>query len=819
MALPVAAVEPEEGIMDRLLTDVRFGARFLRKNPGFTFAAVVVLGLGIGSATAIFSVVDHILLRPLPIPASERLVTFCETHETLRGYCSVSMVNVREWAERSGAIEAAGFGRGWPLDVKASPGEAPLAVGTGYADDGFMRAVGFRPLLGRLFTEDDVPPLGDGRSVLIGEDLWRTRFGGDPAIIGRTLLVDEEPFRVVGVLPAWAVAPRLEWIQLWAAPPWDVTDEEQRGWRGFVGVGRLAADVELEAARAELAAIQAGLAEEHPESVRGWGVEVRSMRDFVVGTSRPMLIAFLGAVGALLLIVCVNMAGLLLARATARQRELVVRSALGADAGTLGRQLLTESGLLALIGGAAGVMLAFWATDVFLALAPAGIPRLDEVAVDGRVLAFAVGITALTGLLVGAAPALHSRSVDLAHVLREARTLSSGRGATRLRKALVVTEVALAVMLVAGAGLLGRSFAGLLDWQPGFRTDGLVTFFTSASQGKHPERAQVRALWRHVEEEIAALPGVRSVATGSTLPLFGGGDGGGPVLIGDAPEDVEGAPVATWIDAGPGYFETLGIAVRRGRTFAESDEAGAAPVAIVNETMARRFWPDGDPIGSMIRMVEEGREGEVIGVVADVPSFYPGEAVDPVAYFPNRQYTRWGTAVLVRTDRDGGPAPDVLAAALTRADPDLRAGGVATMEEAVGRRLVGPRFNLLLVGGLAFVALVLAAVGLYGVIAFTVGLRRHEIGIRMALGARREQVLRAILREGAALVAAGLVVGLLATAASSRLLAGMLFGIAPGDPVALLATVLLLLVVGLAASLVPARRASRADPLSALREE
>ena len=804
--------------MDQLLSDVRFAFRLFTKNPVFTSASVLILALGVGASTAIFSVVDNTLFRPLDLPDSERVVTLCETHESLRGWCGVSMPNLADWAERSRSFEAMGLARGWQFDLRSDGGV--YGVRGGYASPGFFQALGYAAARGRLFQPGDLPPRGDSHVVLVSHSFWQREMGGAAGAVGRTIILEEEPYTVIGMLPEGADVPRLEGIELFAVLKWDPRDEEYRDWRGFVGVARLADGVSAEEAERELELIQASLGAAHPEAVQGYGVDLYRLRDYLVRDVRPVLMVFLAAVGVVLLIVCVNMAVLLLSRAAAREREIVVRSALGADRRRIARQLLTESALLALLGGTLGILIAYWATDLFVAMAPPGLPRIEEVSVDGRVLGFALVVTLGSGFLFGLVPALRARGMEIAAALRDSRSVTSGRGTSRLRKALVVVELALALSLVSGAALLLRSFAGMLDWDPGFDTKHVLTFQVFANPGRYGEDDDVRQLYRNLKARLQVLPGVGSVGTVSAAPLLAyGGDGTLRFWIEGQGVDGGELPSVYWFEAGPGYFGSLGVPVLRGRGFRESDEEGAPPVALINQTMAGRYWGDGDPVGSRVHLPERDEVVEVVGVVADIPPFHPGDPVESELYLSNRQSTRWASYFLLRTVGDPAASAASAIAAVKDVDPQLEPANVLTLEQLIAGELVRPRFNMVLVSLFAGVALVLGLVGVYGVIAYRVELRGNEIAIRMALGAQRARVLRSVLIEGATLLVPGVLLGGLGAMVFSRLLSGMLYGIRPTDPWALATTVLFVLGTGVLATVLPARRASRINPMQVLRAE
>ncbi|HUG41389.1 MAG TPA: ABC transporter permease [Longimicrobiales bacterium] len=802
--------------MTRIARDFRYALRQARRAPGFAAIAVAVLAVGIGAATAIYSVVDHVLLRPLDLPDSDRLVTVCEKHGAETRHCSVSTVNLSDWADRATSFEALGAARWWSTALRT--GSGARFVPSGIATPGFFRALGVPPARGRLLVDDDLPAVPGGAAVVTHE-FWQTELGGREDVVGATLVLDEIPRTVVGVLPAGFQAPRLEGIGVWLPLHFDPRAEERRDWRGFVGVGRLRRGVGVEQAGEELQRVQAGLAESHPDALVGWSVTTQRMRDHIVAPIRPVLRLFLAAVAVLLVIVCVNIANLLLARATAREREMAVRLALGAGHGGLTRLLLVEAGALAAAGCLGGIALAYAGTELFIALAPPGVPRLEEVRVDGRVLAFAAAVTALAALLFGLAPASRAWALDLAASFRGGRS-GGTRGTARVRRGLVVVQLGLALALVFGAGLLTRSFSSLLQWRPGFEVERLLTFSLFLSPGSYPTTAEVRAFLERAEAELGGLAGVESVGTVSAGPLFGGGDGLTPFLVrGRPPVPVGEAPTVAWFDAGPGYVPTLGLPLLEGRNFDGRDRAGSTPVALVNRAMATRHWPEGSPVGARVQLPELEGEVEIIGVIPDVPPFSPGVAPQPEIYFSNRQQPRWGTFVVLRTRSDPGAVVRPVEAALAAIDPDVSPSSVRTMRDHVAAQLVRPRFNLALVAILAAVALVLGAAGLFGVVAYMVALRRHEIGVRIALGADRAAVVRWVLGDGLRLLVGGLALGAATSILFGRLVTDLAVGVEPTDPATILGTVIILAGVVFAASLPPALRAAGVAPAEALRAE
>ena len=809
----------------RLASDLRHGFRSLARSRAYTALVVGVLAIGVGASAATFTVVDHILFRPLALPESERLVTLCETHEKT-DWCGISPVNAADWAAASRTLAALGVARGESVSLRGADGRARGVAG-GIATPGFFRALGISPQAGRLLSDEDQPPRGEGRAVLVSADFWRATLDADPAAVGRTLLLDDQRYTVVGVLPEGAFVPRLDWIQVWMPLPFDPRDEEIRHWRGFVSAGRLAPGATLAAAGVELASLRDELESAHPEELRGWGVRVLRMRDSLAADVRPTLLLFLGAVGLLLLVVCASLSNLLLARLGARRNELAVRAALGASRAALARQLLAESAFASALGGILGLGVAAAGVRLFVALAPPGVPRLDEVAVDGRAFAFCLAAAVAVQLLVAGTAALQRRRTGLADVTRERGGSAGLRAGVRLRRALVAGEVALAVVLLAGSGLLMRSFGKLAAWDPGFSTERLLLFQTYLPQERYAGPEELRAVYRRLEAALAAVPGVLAVGSGSAGPIFGG-DGATAVLAA-AGGSAEHAPTASWYDVGPSYFSTLGLPVVEGRVFTERDDAGGARALLVNQTLARRLRADGKVIGTRVELPEIGVEvldagsdpfrGEIVGVVADVPSFEAGHPAEAAVYLPNRQRPRWGTFFILRTSGEPRGLAPAVAAALASVDPDLAPSNLSTLTDEVALRLRRPRFSLGVVGAFALVSLLLGMAGVYGVVAYTVSLQRQELGVRVALGAHPGALLRAVLADGLRMVAVGALCGIVAALLLTRLLRDLLFGVLPADPVAFGVTALVIAASALAACAAPALRASRVDPNTALRAE
>ena len=801
--------------MQRLFLEAPRVVRGLLKSPGFSVPAVLILAVAIGAATAVFSVVDAVVLRPLPLPDSRELVVLCERHASLEGYCVMSPPNALDIGAGAGSLEAVGLARDWSF-VVGGEGET-RGVRGGIATPSFFDVLGITLLLGRGFAEDEVGP-GRDRVVVLGHALWTTRFGADAAIVGRTIVVDGEPNTVVGVLPEGLAVPGLELVELWRPLHIDPLDPESRSWRGFQALARVADGAQLETVRGEVASLYAGLASEHEDVGPEWAVEVLGLRDHIVGDVRPTLLLFLGASLLLLVIGCANVANLLLVRAQRRRRETAVRAALGARGRDLAGDVVLESLVLAGAAGGLGLLLAVWATGFFVAMAPPGIPRLDEVGVDPRAVLFGVLLSLATVLAVGLLPSRRGAAGSLSDDLRVGGP-TGDVGVRRTRQALVVAELALSLVLLAAASLVVRTFERWMGWEPGFEREGLLVVPVLFPVADYPSTAELRIAFGRAEEELRRVPGVAGVGMVSGGPVFGGIERTAYLPEGRLPDDGP-APLARYYDAGPGYLETLGVELVAGRTLAAGDGPESPAVAVVNETLARAAWGEGEVVGRRILLPERGTSLEIVGVVADVPPLTPGEAPEAEIYWSNRQETRWFPYFLVRGRAGGGEGPAGLAAAvrdrLLALDPDLDVGTIRPLEELVEQRLVRPRFTLWLVGAFALSALLLAVVGTYALVAFTVAQRTREMGIRFALGSSRGRIVAEVLREGLTLAALGAALGLGGALAAAGALAGVVQGIAPDDPLTLAATTLVFLAVTTAACLAPALRAARVDPRTLL---
>ena len=801
-----------------LTDDARFALRQLRRQPGFAAVALLTLALGIGANTAIFSVVHGVLLRPLPFADPGRLVRIAETS---RGELNtVSPTNFVDWREQSRSFtgmaavsngQAALTGAGEPEQLRYAQATAQL-----------FDVLGVPPLLGRTFAAGD-DRWGGPRVVVLNEGLWRRRFGADPGIVGRPVVLDGESYEVIGVVPAEGAYPST--AELWTPLAFDPAElPGMRGAHWLRVLARLRPDVEVAQGAAEMAAIARRLERQYPEKNTAAGTDVAVLHDVMVGDVRTPLLVLLGAVGVVLLIACANVANLLLARAVGREGEIAVRAALGAGRGRIVRQLATESVVLALLGGAAGAAVAVLGVRALVAVTPDGVvPRLDTVRVDGTVLGVTLALAVLVGLLFGLAPVVQGMRLSLDRTLREGgRGTGGSRRAVRAVDVLAGAEIALAVVLVAGAALLIRSFDRLRAVDPGVDVARVVTFDLQLPEARYGELDLQRAFNERLLGELRALPGVQHAGAVFGLPFSGFAYSLSFEVAGRPPVAPGERPSIQIRVATPDYFAAVGIPVRRGRGFGADDRAGAGRVILVNEAAARRFFPGQEPLGQQMSLgwtrdsVRMG--GTIVGVVGDVRQFGLAEQPLPEIYVPYAQWPVDFTSIVLRTAGD----PDaILAAARERVrqlDPALPLARVTTLERLAADTVAQPRFYMLLLGGFAALALVLAAVGVYGVIAYAVGRRTREIGVRMALGATSRRVLRDVVLRALALGGAGLAVGLVGALAATRLLRSQLYEVAPTDPATFAAVAVLLLLVAVAAAWVPARRASRVSPTAAMRE-
>ncbi|HTG36888.1 MAG TPA: ABC transporter permease [Thermoanaerobaculia bacterium] len=798
--------------------DLRFAGRQLWKSPGFTLVAALTLALGIGATTAIFSVVYGVVLRPLPFRAPERLVRPLFVTAEGKRVGAFSVPNFIDWKAASRAVEDTAALWGGTLNL--SGGGEPERLPAAWVSANYFKVVGIRPLAGRTFAPGEDLESAP-RVTVISEKLWRRRFGGDPGLVGRSITLDGQPHTVVGILRKGVQLPST--ADAWVAAVFTADDLRQRGSVYFAGIGRLAPGATLRQAKTEADVIGRRLSTEYPAANASYfkTMTVEPLQDQMLGDTRKPLLILLGAVAFVLLIACANVANLLLVRAASREGEIVIRVALGAGRARIVRQLLTESLVLALAGGALGVALAAWVTKTLIALGPRDIPRLAEIGIDATTLLFALGISLLTGLLFGLAPALQTSRTDLSGVIRDGTKGSKGRGGTRARSLLVVAETALAVVLLAGAGLLIRSFSQLQKVDPGFKAERVVTFNLDLPEGRYEKGEQLRAFLGALQEKMAALPGVD--VTGVTVDgmPFGGRVNVFDFRIAGRPPVPPGQEEAIRTAAAtPDYFKAMSIRVVRGRAFTPRDRDGAPRVVVINEATARRYFPNQNPIGQRIDMgTRIQRGGEIVGIVADFKQDAMEQQIDPELFMPFDQFPGRSLSVVLRSTADPQTVVSAVQARVRELDPDLPVYDLQPMTEVVATATSQSRFYMLLLGGFAAIALVLAAVGIYGVIAYAVRQRTQEIGIRMALGASRDRVLRMVVGQGMTLALVGAAAGLAGAFVAARGLRSLLFEVSTSDPATYAGVALVLVSVAAVAAYLPARRAARTEPNLALKGE
>ena len=796
--------------LTELRHDLRYAVRGLRSSPGFTAVALLTLAMGIGASTTIFSVANAVLLRPFPYHEPERIVRLYETNPSTDTY-RVSEPNYLDWRQRVRSMSqlaafteriASLLGDGDPEQLNA------LAV-----TPSFFSLLGVRPALGRVFGDEEAKPGAEARVVLLSYAFWQTRFGSDPGVVGRTLNLSGVSSEVIGVMPPEFVFPGAPVV--WQ--PFAPSPTSQRNDHRIAVLGRLAPNVTLATALDEMRSVAGELSRQYPESNGEWGANVTSLEEWLIGDElRTRVQALLVAVGLLLLMGCVNVANLLLARATARQREMSVRAALGAGRGRIVRQLLTESLVLSAIGTALGIALTTLAVPILRDVGEAAIPRLDELTIDWRVVSFGIVASLVTGLLFGIAPALQASRADLNDVLRSGGRIAA---AGRLRSILIVTSVAMALVLLVGAGLVGRSFERLMRVDYGFRAEGVFTASVGLPNERYPERAQRAAFYAEAVRRLAATPGVRAVGFTTVAPFSGGNTSITFSAVGRQPTSADEFLSANWRSVSPGFFPAIGVQLKKGRLFTETDGLQAPRVIVISETMARRIWPGVDPLDKQITLSGNPTPWTVVGIVSDIRDQLLQEEPEPMMYLSFQQVPWSGMFLLVRAMGD----PMALAPAVRREihaiDPLLPVANEQPLSRFVSEIAAAPRFTALIFGLFASAALVLAVAGVYGLVAYGVTQRTREIGVRLALGASSSSIVGGVVRHGVGLAGFGIAIGLWVAYALSRFMQGILYEVAATDAVTYLAVAALLVTCAAAASMLPARWAARLDPVRALRDE
>jgi putative ABC transport system permease protein len=803
--------------MTALFNDLRYGVRLLARSPAFSLVAMAALAIGIGANTAIFSIVNTLLLQPLPYRDADRLAIVWE-HNTVRDRRSnvVGPSNFIHWREMNSSFEDMAA-LTFTYSVTVTGGGEPEELQAQSISAQLFQILGVSPALGRAFTADENQP--NSRSIVISDRLWRRRFGADPNVLQRSIVSQGTPYTIVGVMPpGFSFLDRT--VDVWLPIGFTAQSRIPRG-RSLTVVARLKPDVTAARAQLDMTQVSAKLTQMFPDFNTGWTSRVVPLREQLTGDVRPALLVLAGAVGFVLLIACANVANLLLARATSRQRELAVRAALGAGRGRLVRQLLAESMALSLAGGACGLVLAWWTLGFLRAVVADRLPiqRLETVGIDLTVLGFTVAASVICGLVFGAVPALTTSASSLTDSLKDGGRTGSAAKGNRTRAAFVVVEIALALVLLVGAGLLLRSFMRLLEQNPGFNSSRTLTMRISLPQTRYGGPGQRGQFLDRFFQQVDALPGVKTSGAISFLPLQGLGAATSMRML-DRPEPPKGeAPVTDVRVIAHNYLETMGVPLIKGRLFNERDASDAKGRVVINATMAEKYWPGEDPIGKRVKISWDDLEDEVIGVVGDVRHAGLDATVRPMTYWPYARSPYGTMTVTVRTAGEPAPVVNAIVGLVRQLDPELVVANVKTMDEVVSESVAQRRVTMTMLAIFAGAALLLAAVGIYGVIAYSVTQRTQEIGIRMALGAQRADVLRMVIRQALILAAAGIIAGGLGAFFLTRLMEGLLFEVKPADPVTFAAVSALLATVALLASYIPGRRATRVDPVIALRAE
>ena len=803
--------------------DLRYAMRTLRNNPGFAAVTILTLALGIGANTAIFSVINAVLLRPLPFGDPDQLCIITERLPSVP-VVGPSYENFQDFRDRAKSFSAMSATRITTLTLTGA-GE-PQRLPAQMTSASMFPLLGVTAPLGRTFAPEE-DRAGGPQVALLSYGFWRRHFAGSAGVLGKSIALDNKSYTIIGVVPAdyQLLVPSDVYVPF---GPWAKTLPDDRNWHpGITAVGRLRTGVTLAQAQSELQIIAGNLAQEYPIYDTGMGADVTSMRDRLVSNVRPALLVMLAAVGLVLLIACGNIANLLLARATGRRQEIALRTAMGASPSRIVRQLLTESGLLALVGAGLGVLLAWGSIGWLLRLGGNALPNISPVTVDSRVLLFAATLAILSGVLFGLAPAFQTARIDLRTVLNEAtRGATSSRAQRHTRSALIVAQVGLALLLLVGAGLLLRSFERLASQLPGFHPENLLVADVPLSVNAYPNSFERMEFFDRLLEKLRATPGVHSVGAATTLPVTGTGSAIHFNIEGRAPKSPHDYVIIGYRPVTAGYLETLGVPLIRGRFVTQSDTEKAPCVAVINQAAVRQYFPDVDPIGKRIQLGALPDASvpwmEVVGIVGDLKQDLAG---DPKAemYVPVRQGDSllpvFALSVVMRTERDPLSEASALRSVVRDINPNQPLVRVRTMEENISGSVSEPRFRATLLAIFAGAALVLAVVGLYGLMVYTVNQRIHEIGIRIALGADRGDVLRMVIAQGLRLAISGVLVGVLSSLALGRILSGFLYRVSPTDPMTILGVAVLLTLVALLASYLPARRATRVDPMVALRYE
>jgi putative ABC transport system permease protein len=808
--------------MESLLQDLRYCVRLLLKRPSFTFSIILILALGIGANSAIFSVVNSVLFRSLPFEEPEKLIVLDNAPLQLNREARISPTTLLDWKDQVHSFERlASFNPG-NNGVNITGGGEPERVIATEISPGFFDTLGIRTLIGRTILPEDIEP-GKNNVVIISYGIWKRRFGGDPEILGKTLSLNGKAHTVIGITPSGFEFP--EGVELWL--PVSFGAGRLLGpVMAFKVIGRLNRDITQAQAQTEMNAFSDRLEREFPfkdqriKSVRG--IKVVNLLDQLIGKIRPTLLTLFGAVGVVLLIACANVANLLLSRVSSRQKELVIRTALGAGRWRLIRQLLVESTLLALLGGTLGLLLALWSVDILVKLGPENLPRLKEVSIDGRVFGFTLGVSLFTGFLFGLLPAIKASKIDLNEALKQgSQKATAGRGERFVGNFLVTSEIALALVLLIGAGLLVKSFVKLLEVDPGYNPQNVLTLAISLPNSKYRDSNSTTEFYQQAIERVEKLPGVESVGATSSLPLGSGMFFLNPFEIeGYSPEQYKDEPLASLTTTSTDYFQTMEITLLTGRHFTEQDSKQAPQVVIINQTMARTQWPNENPIGKRLILVGSDKPREIVGVVEDIKQdgLESASSLNHI-YLPYQQGIWPVNTLVLRTSSDPLNLAAAVRTEVQALDNDLPLYDIKTMQQRLTKSVAQRRFTLVLLSAFAAIAMILATVGIYGLIAYSVSQRTREIGIRIALGAQQTDIMKMVLLKGLLLTLLGIAAGIAFAFVMTRLISSLLFGVSSTDPLTFMVVSLLLLIVALFACYIPARRATKVDPMVALRYE
>ena len=800
--------------MPGLREDLKYGVRMLFKKPSFTAVVVLTLALSISASTVVFSVVNALLLRSLPYSNPEQLVNLWGVFKA-NNKAHHSAANFREWQERNKSFQA--LSAYDPLKFNLTGGDRPEAVDVAIVSANLMPLLGVQPVQGRGFQAEEEQP-GKGQVAIISDGLFKRRFGSDAGVLGKPLMLDGDNYTVIGIMPPGFSYPEKSdvWIPL-SFPPEELA---MRGYNHLVVVGRLKPGVELSQAQAEMSAIADEQARQFPEANAGRGMRLVTFQDNQVGDIRTALWILLGAVILVLLIACANIANLLMARATTRQKDTAIRIGLGASRWHLIRQLLTESLLFSLLGGALGLVFTYGGIQILTTVGPANIPRLSEVGIDGWVLAFTLVVSVLTGIIFGLKPALQSTNPNINEWLKEGqRGAPGGALRKRTRNWLVVTEMALALILLIGSGLLIKSFLLLWQVEPGFNPQNVLTMAISPSAPKYKTRADLAALCKRLVEQLQTAPGVEAAGIVNQLPFSGRNLGFNFNVVGQPPARPEDQASANYRLVSPGYLKAMGIPLKRGRDFTEHDKKESTPVALINETLAKRYFPNEDPIGKQLSIEGQQAPREIVGIIGEVKQIKLDAEGKSEIYVPFFQFPVPAMNIVVRTTTDPGSMTSAVLQQIAQVDPDQPVFQLKTMDQYLGESMAQRRLSTILLGAFAVLALLLATIGVYSVMSYLVSQRTHEIGIRMALGAKQLDILKMVVGHGMWLSFLGIAFGIAAAFFATRIMTSMLYGISASDPLTYIGISLLLAVVALLACLIPARRAIKVDPIIALRYE